>query len=75
MNQTKDDSQKMFKPLTEEFTARILMINGYQVIYKKADNGYEFVGIITPSTIPVEHGDQTEFWIGCIFGKEKEVRE
>ena len=49
------------KPITDDFTARIFMVNGHQVIYKKNGERYEFMGVLAPialvkTNLPEEKG-------------------
>ena len=39
------------KPITEDFTARIFIVDGNQVVFEKTEKGYEFVGILEPIEI------------------------
>ena len=34
------------KPITEDFIARIFLMDGHEVVYKKTRDGYEFVGAL-----------------------------
>jgi len=54
------------KPITDDFTARIFIVDGHQVVFEKTEKGYEFVGILEPieilSIIPADKvkGGDTE---------------
>ncbi|MBW2674221.1 MAG: hypothetical protein JRD89_12540 [Deltaproteobacteria bacterium] len=37
------------KPLTEDFTARIFVVNGRHMVFEKTEDGvYEYVGVLEP---------------------------